>query len=161
MGVKPEDYPASSQSLFQLTNIRGALVTMPHKVTTIGLVDEVTPTARIAGACNAILMRADGTLARRPVRRRRLRARRRAQGPRARRARGRWSSGNGGVGSAIAASLAAAGVGRDRSVRRRTRASAEALAERLREHYPELAVAHRIEGPGRATTWSSTRRRSA
>jgi shikimate dehydrogenase len=35
---------------------------MPHKVTTVDLVDEVTPTARIAGACNAILLRADGSL---------------------------------------------------------------------------------------------------
>src|SRR5215471_2104425 len=62
MGVKPEDYTAFLPLLFKLTNIRGALVTMPHKVTTVGLVDEVTPTARIAGACNAILKRPDGTL---------------------------------------------------------------------------------------------------
>jgi shikimate dehydrogenase len=62
MGVKPDDYPTFLASLFRLTNIRGALVTMPHKVATVGLVDEVTPTARIAGACNAILKRPDGTL---------------------------------------------------------------------------------------------------
>ena len=47
-----------------VTNIRGALVTMPHKVTTMDLVDEVTPTARIAGATNAVVRRADGTLLR-------------------------------------------------------------------------------------------------
>src|SRR5262249_56762621 len=35
---------------------------MPHKVTTLTLVDEATPTARIAGACNAILLRNDGSL---------------------------------------------------------------------------------------------------
>ncbi len=34
MGVKAEHYPAVLKALFQLTNIRGALVTMPHKVTT-------------------------------------------------------------------------------------------------------------------------------
>jgi shikimate dehydrogenase len=62
MGVKAEDYPGVLASLFKLTNIRGALVTMPHKVTTTSLVDEVTPTARIAGACNAILRRPDGSL---------------------------------------------------------------------------------------------------
>ena len=62
MGVKPEDYPSSLKSIFKFTNLRGALVTMPHKVTTVGLMDEVTPTARIAGACNAILLRADGSL---------------------------------------------------------------------------------------------------
>ena len=62
MGVKPEDYPAFLKSLFRLTNIRGALVTMPHKVTTLALLDEVTPTARIAGSCNAVLRRIDGSL---------------------------------------------------------------------------------------------------
>ncbi|MES2532061.1 MAG: shikimate dehydrogenase, partial [Pseudomonadota bacterium] len=55
MGVKPEDYATSLAAIFRFSNIRGALVTMPHKVTTVGLVDEVTPTAKIAGACNAIL----------------------------------------------------------------------------------------------------------
>src|ERR1700734_510003 len=62
MGVKAEDYAEVLKALFQLTNIRGALVTMPHKVTTLSLVDEVSPTARIAGACNAILRRPDGML---------------------------------------------------------------------------------------------------
>ncbi|MFZ3119735.1 MAG: shikimate dehydrogenase, partial [Variovorax sp.] len=62
MGVKPDVYASVLASLFQLTNIRGALVTMPHKIATVALMDEVTPTARIAGACNAILLRPDGTL---------------------------------------------------------------------------------------------------
>jgi len=62
MGVKPDDYPAALKSIFRFTNLRGALVTMPHKVTTNALVDELTPTARIAGASNAILLRPDGTL---------------------------------------------------------------------------------------------------
>ena len=62
MGVKAEDYAEVLASVFRLTNIRGALVTMPHKITTMSLVDEVTPTAKIAGACNAILKRPDGTL---------------------------------------------------------------------------------------------------
>ena len=35
---------------------------MPHKVTTIALADEVSVTAKIAGAANALLKRADGTL---------------------------------------------------------------------------------------------------
>ena len=61
MGVKPEDYAASLRQIFRFTNLRGALVTMPHKVATMELVDEVTPTARIAGACNAVLLRPDGT----------------------------------------------------------------------------------------------------
>src|SRR5437764_7496715 len=62
MGVKAEDYAQVLKALFRLTNIRGALVTMPHKVTTLALLDEVTPTVQIAGSCNAILRRPDGSL---------------------------------------------------------------------------------------------------
>src|SRR5690349_20263430 len=63
MGVKVEDYAAFLRPLFSLTNIRGALVTMPHKVTTIGLVDHVSTAAAIAGSANAVVRRPDGTLA--------------------------------------------------------------------------------------------------
>ncbi|RRH89989.1 shikimate dehydrogenase [Variovorax beijingensis] len=138
MGVKPEDYPAAFAALFRLTNIRGALVTMPHKITTMGLVDEVTPTAKIAGACNAVLKRADGTLVGdqfdgagfvRGV----LRKGCALEGARV------LVSGSGGVGSAIAASLAAAGVA-EIALFDAYAASAEALAGRLRTHYPALAV---------------------
>src|SRR4051794_16867028 len=61
MGVKAEDYPDFFTYLFKLTNIRGALVTMPHKVTTMDLVDELSPTAVVAGAANAVLLRGGGT----------------------------------------------------------------------------------------------------
>jgi shikimate dehydrogenase len=139
MGVMSEDYAAVLKSVFRLTNIRGALVTMPHKVTTISLMDEVSTTARIAGACNAILRRPDGALAGdmfdgegfvRGV----ARKGRRMQGASA------LVVGCGGVGSAIAASLAAAGVARlglfDAFL-----SSAEALGSRLKAHYPKLEVA--------------------
>ncbi|MFZ1181125.1 MAG: shikimate dehydrogenase, partial [Herbaspirillum sp.] len=62
MGVLPEDYPTTLAPLFRMSNIHGALITMPHKVTTVELVDEVSPAGRIAGACNAILLRPDGSL---------------------------------------------------------------------------------------------------
>src|SRR5690348_17188339 len=62
LGVEPPHYPALLKALFTTTNVLGALVTMPHKVTTTRLVDETTTTAKIAGACNAILRRADGSL---------------------------------------------------------------------------------------------------
>ena len=138
MGVKPDDYPAVLKSLAALTNLRGALVTMPHKITTLSLVDEVTPTARIAGACNAILKRPDGTLLGdqfdgagfvRGVERKG----RALKGARV------LVSGAGGVGSAIAASLAGAGVA-ELSLFDMNTASVEALADRLREHYPQLVV---------------------
>ena len=54
MGVKPEDYAAFIPPLFTMTNIIGALVTMPHKIATCELVQRLSPTAAIAGACNAI-----------------------------------------------------------------------------------------------------------
>ncbi|BBU29636.1 shikimate 5-dehydrogenase [Burkholderia sp. THE68] len=138
MGVKPEDYVAFLPHLFKLTNIRGALVTMPHKITTVGLMDEVSPTARIAGACNAILKRPDGTLVGdqfdgagfvRGVERKG----RKLTGARV------LVLGSGGVGSPIAASLAAAGVA-ELAVFDTNTPSVEGLASRLREHYPQLVV---------------------
>src|SRR5437016_11724667 len=62
MGVKANDYPDVLTALFRLTNIRGALITMPHKIATVGLVDEVSTAVKVAGSCNAVLRREDGTL---------------------------------------------------------------------------------------------------
>jgi shikimate dehydrogenase len=138
MGVRADDYPTVLRSLFRLTNIRGALVTMPHKVTTVGLVDEVTPTVEIAGSCNAVLLRPDGTLLGdmfdgagfvRGLARKGFAVR----GARC------LVIGTGGVGAAIAASLAAAGAG-EISLFDTNPASAEALGGRLTKHYPALDV---------------------
>ncbi|HKW81661.1 MAG TPA: shikimate dehydrogenase, partial [Casimicrobiaceae bacterium] len=63
MGVKPGAFEGFVAALFKLSNVRGALVTMPHKVNALSVVDQSSPTAQIAGACNAILLRPDGTLA--------------------------------------------------------------------------------------------------
>lgn len=138
MGVQAPDYVEVLRGLRKVTNLRGALVTMPLKVSTLDLVDEATPTARIAGACNAILLRPDGSLLGdqfdgagfvRGAQRKGLQL----AGARA------LVSGNGGVGSAIAASLAAAGVAH-LSLFDPVQASSEALADRLRQHYPALQV---------------------
>ena len=138
MGVKAEDYPTSLKAIFNFTNIHGALITMPHKVTTVGLVDECSTTAKIAGSANAILKRPDGTLLgdmfdgtgfTRGLRRKgfvldKTRC---------------LVVGSGGVGSAIAASLAAEGVASlalyDTNVQ-----SATSLAGRLTQYYPKLEV---------------------
>ena len=138
MGVPAEDFPAALAAVRRFTNFHGALVTMPHKVTTMELVDEVTVTARIAGAANAILRRPDGTLLAdqfdgagfvRGVERKG----RPFAGTRV------LVSGAGGVGSAIAASIAAAGAA-ELMLFDMNAASAEALAARLREHYAQLVV---------------------
>ena len=62
MGVGADDYPAFLRLLFRLSNILGALVTIPHKATTVALLDEVSLAVKIAGSCNAILRRDDGSL---------------------------------------------------------------------------------------------------
>jgi shikimate dehydrogenase len=121
-----------------MSNVHGALVTMPHKVVTIELVDEITPIAAVAGAANAVLVREDGTLLGdqfdgagfvRGVERKGFAL----AGKRA------LVVGNGGVGSPIAASLAGAGVG-SLGLFDPFAAASEALAGRLKEHYPELEV---------------------
>lgn len=138
MGVKAEDCAAVIKSLFKLTNIRGALITMPHKVTAARLLDEVTTAVEIAGACNAILKRPDGTLI----------------GDmfdgvgftRGLKHKGFGCAGAkclvvgcGGVGSAIAASLAAERAG-SIALFDIDAAAAEGLAARLRGHYPKLTL---------------------
>ena len=138
MGVKPGDYAGTLAALARVTNLKGALVTMPHKVTTLSLADEITPTARIAGACNALLLRPDGTWLGDQFDgagfvRGLLRKGRTLRGARV------IVSGAGGVGSAIAASLAAEGVAQ-LSLFDTYAASAEGLAERLRANYPQLVV---------------------
>jgi len=62
MGCKPEHFQNFLKAVFSLENTRGALITMPHKVSVVALLDEVTPTVRVAGACNAVKKLADGRL---------------------------------------------------------------------------------------------------
>lgn len=125
-------------ALFRLDNVRGALITMPHKVSVLELLDEVTPTVRIAGACNAVKKTAQGRLLGdlfdgigfvRGLRRKGFAFKNQSA----------LIVGTGGVGSAIAASLATTGLASldlfDLSPR-----SAQALAERLQAQVPGLLV---------------------
>ena len=138
MGCQTPDYPAFLRSVFSLTNIRGALITMPHKVVTVGLLDEVTPTVKVAGACNAVKRTEDGRLVGdmfdgagfvRGVQRKGLNL----TGARV------LVVGSGGVGCAIAASLAGAGIGAISLFDVNT-ASAEGLGQRLKQNYPAIEV---------------------
>src|SRR5215510_14128710 len=54
MGCRAEHFPAVLAAVFTLTNIRGALITMPHKVATAALLNETSAAVRIAGSCNAV-----------------------------------------------------------------------------------------------------------
>lgn len=138
MGCRPDAFANVLRSVFMLENIRGALITMPHKVGVVGLLDEVSPAVHVAGACNAVKRTADGRLVGdmfdgegfiRGLQRKGLEL----HGARA------LVVGCGGVGSAISASLANAkaaaialfDVDAD---------SAHSLAQRLNTHYPGIAV---------------------
>jgi shikimate dehydrogenase len=138
IGCKSEDFPAFLKLAFRLSNMHGALITMPHKVTTLELVDEVSVSARIAGACNAVRLDERGFLIGdmfdgegfvRGV----LKKGRAVAGAKA------LVTGCGGVGSAIAASLAKAGVA-GLGLHDASRQAADGLAQRLKAHYPNLAV---------------------
>jgi shikimate dehydrogenase len=137
MGVKSEDYAAFLPAIFSMDNIAGALITMPHKMATVAMLDEVSATVRVAGACNAVKKingkligdMFDGEGFVRGV----LRKGMVLQGASS------LVVGSGGVGCAIAASLALAGIARIALFDVNT-TSCEALAQRLRDNYPALVV---------------------
>jgi shikimate dehydrogenase len=145
MGVRAEDYVAFLRPLFRLSNVRGALVTMPHKVATAGLLDEAAVAVQVAGSCNAILRRPEGSL----------------YGDlfdgtgfvRGAKRKGFDFAGAdclivgaGGVGSAIAAAIAAEGPG-SIALFDIDSGAAEHLAARLRRHFPGLPVDLRDNDP--------------
>jgi shikimate dehydrogenase len=138
MGCQPENFATFLRAVFSLENIRGALITMPHKVSTVDLLDEASPTVRIANACNAVKRDAAGRLIGdmfdgegfvRGV----LRKGCVLQGARV------LVVGAGGVGSAIAASLAGAGIGAITLFDARAE-SAEGLGARIKANYPAIEV---------------------
>lgn len=138
MGCEVADFPTFLPLLARLRNFAGALITMPHKVTVVGLLDEVSTAVRVCGACNAVRRDPDGRLigdmfdgegfARGVIRKGRQIAGASA-----------LVVGAGGVGSAIAASLAGAGAAR-LGLYDINAAAAERLAASLRTAYPALHV---------------------
>ncbi|MBU6188873.1 MAG: shikimate dehydrogenase [Betaproteobacteria bacterium] len=138
MDCTAQHFEALLKAVFSLGNIIGALITMPHKVSVVGLLDQVTATVRVAGACNAVRRTPDGRLegdmfdgagfVRGIVRK--------GFDPAGRRA---LVVGSGGVGSAIAASLAGAGVGAITLFDVNALAATQ-LAARLRMQYPAIDV---------------------
>ena len=145
MGCRPEDYGLFLKLVFRLSNIHGALITMPHKISTMALLGEISKNAQVAGACNAVRLKPDGTLFGdmfdgegfvRGV----LRRGRKIEGSRA------IIAGAGGVGSAIAASLAKAGLA-ELALSDPSSLMLDGLADRLRRHYPDLRVETGISDP--------------
>ncbi len=138
MGCQAAAFPNLLKALFTLENTLGALITMPHKVSVLNCLDEVSATVQVAGACNAVRKGADGQLVGdmfdgEGFVRGAMRKGRQLAGQRA------LVVGAGGVGSAIAASLAKAGVAALAVFDARAE-SARDLAQRLREHHTQLEV---------------------
>ncbi|HEY3582768.1 MAG TPA: shikimate dehydrogenase [Casimicrobiaceae bacterium] len=145
MGCMADDYPALLRALFRLTNIRGALVTMPHKVNTVALLDVRNEAVDVAGSCNAVRRDPDGRLRgdmfdgagfTRGVLRKGV----------ALRGASCLVVGAGGVGSAIAASLGAEVVA-SIAVCDVDRDAAHRLVERLRRVYPKVRAEVRDNDP--------------
>jgi len=141
MACRAESFAQVLHGLFALENMRGALITMPHKVSVVELLDEATPGVKVAGACNAVKRLPDGRLTGeqfdgegfvRGLKRKGLEL----KGARA------LVVGCGGVGCAIAASLAAAAVAEMAEIALYdvNPGSAEGLAVRLATHYPAVGV---------------------
>ena len=136
--VPPEGAAAAMDGFRRMKNLNGLVITVPHKMAFMTLVDELMPTARLAGATNIIRPEADG----------------------------RWIGtnldgmgfvgglrdkifppegksfllvGTGGAGSAIAATLVQSGIAR-LTIADVLRGKAEALAARLRAAVPNVPV---------------------
>jgi len=145
MGCRAERFPAVLSAVFALTNVRGAIITMPLKMAAAALVDEASPAVRIAGSCNAVRRMQDGRLQGdlfdgegfvRALARKECRL----DGARA------LVVGAGGVGSAIAASLAAARA-RALALFDHDIARTAELAGRLASAYPHLELTTGSDDP--------------
>ncbi len=138
MGLKAEDFDAVFPMLFRLTNAHGALITMPHKIRVRDHLAAVSPAVEIAGSCNAVLRRADGSLigdmfdGEGFV----LAMKEKGEVIAGRRV---LILGAGGVGSAIAAAFAAHGVAMMR-LHDSNPAMASELAGRIARHYPAVTL---------------------
>jgi shikimate dehydrogenase len=137
LGVRTEDFARALPEICRLTNFHGALITMPHKVSVIGLFDKVSTAVKVAGSCNAVrdddrrlfgdMFDGEGFV--RGV----ARHGQPLNGKKV------LVVGAGGVGSAIAASTAASGAA-EIALYDVSASSMEALAERLRQNYSHLKV---------------------
>ena len=139
LGVRAENFGAAFPEICRFTNFHGALITMPHKVSVIAFLDEVSTAVKVAGSCNAVRRTGDGRLfgdmfdgegfVRGVARHGRSLAGKKV-----------LVVGAGGVGSAIAASSAAAGAA-EIAVYDVSTPAMKALAERLSQNYPRLRAA--------------------
>ena len=146
LGVRREDFGRAFPEICRFTNFHGALITMPHKVAVIALLDEVSTAVKVAGSCNAVRHANDGRLIGdmfdgegfvRGV----------AHNGASLGGKRLLVVGSGGVGSAIAASAAAAGTA-EIALYDVDAAAMRGLGDRLRQSYPDLKVSLGSNDPG-------------
>jgi shikimate dehydrogenase len=137
--VAPADLEGFVAGLRVLKSFDGAIVTVPHKQSIIGLCDEVSPQALAVGAANVVRREADGRLIGAQLDGIGFVEGLRGQGI-AVRGRSVYLAGAGGAANAIAFALADAGIAR-LTLTNRTLGKIETLAAKLRDAYPSLDVA--------------------
>ncbi len=135
MGCQARDFNTFLPAIFSLTNICGALITMPHKVSVLEHLSIVSDTAKIAGACNAVKRNSNGLLEGELFDGEGFVRGLKRQGINPVGLRG-IINGCGGVGSAIAAALAAAGL-RQLQLHDTNAQAAKALANRINQFSPQ------------------------
>ncbi len=138
MQVRPVQLPGVVAALRALENLGGFIVTVPHKVSIVPLLDEVTEEARAIGAVNCVRRAADGRLIGAMLDGTGFVAGLRESGIDLG-GRSAFLAGAGGAANAIAFALAEAGISR-LTIANRTRHRAQDLKVRLGGRYPGLAV---------------------
>ena len=136
--VSPKDLTQAWQSLRQVNNLAGVVVTIPHKESVAHLCETLEDEAREMGVCNVARRAPDGSFHGAMFDGLGFVGGLRAQGhdPAGKSA---LLVGAGGAATAIAHALAGSGVNRLR-LANRTQSRAEALAEQIRMRFPALDV---------------------
>ena len=143
--VLPDDLEATVRQLVRIRNLRGFVVTMPHKAAMARLSAELGPDARLIGTTNTVRIEEDGRLVGEMFDGVGLVAAANANGlPRGQ---ARALLGAGGAARAIAFRLAAEGVA-SLTIANRTVEKAEELAAAVSRHFPSVPV---TAGPADAT----------
>lgn len=62
MSVSRDRLGVSIEALRHMANVHGLIVTMPHKVAIVSMLDSASDAVRAAGSCNAVVKRQDGSL---------------------------------------------------------------------------------------------------
>lgn len=136
--VGPSDLPAFFLAARGLRNLKGLVVTVPHKIAALGLLDSVSETARMVGAVNVISRHSDGSLHGDQMDGLGFVEGMKREGHDIA-GRSVFIAGAGGAASGICFALAAAGAARI-TVYNRTLRRAETLAKRVASFYPNCLV---------------------